>query len=38
MVTGQVAQGCSPGVALWGVAGLFWMASDGHERLIDAPI
>ena len=36
MVTGQEAQGCSAGVALWGVAGLLWMASDGRDRLVDA--
>ena len=37
MVTGQEAQGCSAGVALWGVAGLLWMASDGRDKLLDAP-
>ena len=36
MVTGQEAQGCSAGVALWAVVGLLWMASDGRDRLVDA--
>ena len=36
MVTGQEAQGCSAGMALWGVAGLLWRASDGRDRLVDA--
>lgn len=37
MVTGQVAQGCSAGVALWSVAGLLWLAHDDRSRLVDAP-
>ena len=37
MVTGQEAQGCSAGMALRGVAGLFWMRSDSRDRLVDAP-
>ena len=37
MVTGQVAQGCSAGKALRGVAGLLWLAHEGRSRLVDAP-
>ena len=37
MVAGQEAQGCSAGMALWGVAGLLWVASDGRNMLLDAP-
>ena len=37
MVTGQVAQGCSTGMALRGVAGLFWLVHDDRSRLVDAP-
>ena len=35
-MTGQEAQGCSAGVALWGVVGLLWVAIDGRDRLVDA--
>ena len=37
MVTGQEAQGCSAGMAPWGVAWLLWMDSDGRNMLLDAP-
>ena len=37
MVTGQEAQGCSAGMAPWGIAQLLWMDSDGRNMLLDAP-